>query len=60
MSDQEIAAFQATLLEILAKGEGRSQLQASADCVPFLEYIATFEDSMIEVAIALIQQWGKQ
>jgi hypothetical protein len=64
VTEAEIAAFQAALLEILADGEAvqcsvlRSRLQQSADCAPFSAYMTTFEDPMIEVAVTLVQQWG--
>jgi hypothetical protein len=63
MTETEIAAFQAALLEILATEGGnsvRSRLEQSPDCVPFADYIDTFEDPMIEVAVALVRQWGKR
>jgi hypothetical protein len=62
MTEAEIGAFQAALLEILAadEGEALSRLKQSPDCVPFADYIDRFEESMIEVAIALVRQWGKR
>jgi hypothetical protein len=67
MTETEIATFQAALLEILATAEGdmrcsvaRSRLEQSPDCLPFADYIDGFEDAMIDVAVALVRQWGKR
>jgi hypothetical protein len=67
MTEAEIAAFQAALLEILAMDEGevrcsvvRSRLKQSPDCVPFADYINGFDESMLGVAVALVRQWGKR
>jgi hypothetical protein len=67
MTEAEIAAFQAALLEILATDEGdvrcsvvQSRLEQSPDCLPFADYIDGFEESMLEVAVALVRQWGRR
>jgi hypothetical protein len=61
MTEAEIAAFQAALLKILRdEGDVLSRLEQSLDCVPFADYIDGFEESMIDVAVALVRQWGKR
>ncbi|MCU0533391.1 MAG: hypothetical protein MUD14_05795 [Hydrococcus sp. Prado102] len=62
MQAEELAAFQATLLEVLDRDVEtiQAQLQDNPAFAPFQEYINTFDESAIEVAAELVKKWGRR
>ena len=62
--DPQLAHFQATLLDLLSRGLTPQQvidhLQRDPQLADFQAYIATFEPRMVEVAIELVQKWGRK
>lgn len=60
--DQELADFQACLLDVLHKHhhaeEIMAALNASVATLAFRDYISTFEPEMLEVAALLVKKWG--
>ena len=60
--DDEVAAFQAALLEVLATAsDGPSALGAwrrRPEAAPFLAWIDRVEPRMLTVAAALVRRWG--
>jgi hypothetical protein len=64
MQENEIATFQASLLEILSTQSSPLQilmtLQELSTPNAMAEYIATFDPRMIQLAADLVQQWGRR
>jgi hypothetical protein len=63
-ADDELAAFQAMLLDLLAScGDPAMLLAQLANCdesQPFADYVRQMEPRMLEVAALLMQKWGKR
>lgn len=61
---QDLAAFQAALLEYLDKGESAedilARLRTDPALTPYAEYIDTFELRMLGVASELVRKWGRR
>lgn len=62
--DQELAAFQACLLEALHKHTDAvstfAELRSSATVLPFADYVNSYEPEMLELAAILVKKWGKK
>jgi hypothetical protein len=62
--DDELARFQAVLLDVLASCDAPSDLPSQIaqrdDSKAFGEYVAAMEPRMLEVAAALMKKWGKR
>jgi len=62
--DPALARFQATLLDLLSKGQQPQSiidhLRSDRELADFAEYVATFEPRMLEVAIELVAKWGRR
>jgi hypothetical protein len=63
-TDDDLAAFQAALLELLAGELPIEEIQRRLRRDPAFErfqgYVDGFEPRMIEVAAALVKTWGKR
>ncbi|MFO0969116.1 MAG: hypothetical protein U0793_26475 [Gemmataceae bacterium] len=63
-SVQELAAFQAALLDLLSQDlaveEVRQRLRSDAVFAPFQEYLEEAAPRMLEVALELTKKWGRQ
>jgi hypothetical protein len=63
MEESEIAAFQASLLEILSTQSDPTQtgqmLEDLSTTDAMTAYIATFDPRMVQVAADLVKQWGR-
>ncbi len=62
IEDRGLDAFQAALLDVLARArsgeEALRELTEHPACVPFRDYVATFEPRMLQVAAELVRKWG--
>ncbi len=58
--DDELACFQAALLDALASPDPARSLASLAETAAFADYVAAMEPRMVEVAAALMQKWGKR
>lgn len=60
--DLELEAFQACFLEALAANIAAADIQQALlkdpATMPFRNYIAGFDDEMLEVAAVLVKKWG--
>lgn len=63
-AEEELAAFQIALLDLLDTQPNldimRSQLKHDPAFAPFQEYIATFDERMLQVAVELVKKWGRR
>jgi len=61
-SDEKLAAFQATFLEVLADAaspdEAFAALHAAPALAPYREWVDSFEPRGLETGMALVQHWG--
>ncbi len=61
MKDYELANFQACLLDALHEHVDAidiiAHISANPACLPFKNYIDTFEAEMLEVAALLVKKW---
>ncbi|MGB8700071.1 MAG: hypothetical protein WCD18_11700 [Thermosynechococcaceae cyanobacterium] len=64
MLENEIADFQASLLEILSSESDPvkilTECQGLSTPDAMTKYIATFDPRMVQVAADLVKQWGKR
>lgn len=63
MQEQDLADFQAGLLEILSTQVSAEEILTQLSSQPLDEglasYISTFDPHMVDVAATLIQKWGR-
>ena len=64
MTESNLAAFQAALLEVLAAGgsvaEMRVNLEGAAEACGLADYVRSFDDRMLRVASVLVRKWGEK
>jgi hypothetical protein len=63
-SDEELAGFQADLLELLDRAQPgddiRGELRKLPSAQPFADYVAQMEPRMLEVGALLVKKWGRR
>jgi hypothetical protein len=61
---EELAAFQAGLLAILATADSAADalraLGQDPRCLPFADYVATFEPAFVDAALELVRRYGRR
>ena len=62
MTDSELEAFQALLLDMLERGVApealKAQLLADPAGAPFRDYVASFEPRCLAVASRIVKKWA--
>ena len=62
LDDDQLAAFQAVLLDRLERGVPPAQLKAELlahpAAAPFRDYVESFEPRCLEVAARIVQKWA--
>jgi hypothetical protein len=60
--DEELARFQADLLDLLDKAQPgddiRCELRRLPSAAPFADYVAQIEPKMLAVGALLVKKWG--
>ena len=62
--DEQLARFQATLLDLLDRGDSPQAIIDTLRSDPrwpgYADYVATFEPRMVAVAVELVAKWGQR